>query len=192
MAPRKVPSDDQLREAFSEVGDALQRAVVLSSDRVQSVLEDAVLRGRMTRRDAEELATNLVALGREQALELRTEVDAIARATAGKVAEAVDPRARSRKRRERDEAKEEQRREAARFVSAEAFANGHRPKPATTPEELTGTGALPADPSKATAKELIALVATLSPPDLKTLRAQEAAGKARATVLKAIDQRTSA
>ncbi|MFT4035435.1 MAG: hypothetical protein QM679_07655 [Patulibacter sp.] len=72
MTPRRPPSDEQIRDALGEVGDALQRAVVLSSDRVQSILEDAVVRGRMTRRDAEELASNLVTLGREQAQELRT------------------------------------------------------------------------------------------------------------------------
>jgi hypothetical protein len=185
VAPRKVPSDDQVRDAFSEVGDALQRAVVLSTDRVQSVFEDAVLRGRMTRRDAEELASSLVALGRDQALELRSEVDAIARAIPGKVVDAVDPRAKRRKKKARDEAKEEQRREAARFVNAEAFSS-------PTGTAAAADAALPADPSTATAKDLIALVATLSPADLKALRTKEAAGKARTTVLKAIDQRTSA
>jgi hypothetical protein len=195
VTPRKPPSDDQLREAFSEVGDALQRAVVLSTDRVQSVFEDAVLRGRMTRRDAEELASSLAALGRDQALELRGELDAIARALPSKVVEAVDPRAKRRKKKERDEAEEEKRREAARFVTAEAFVDkkkaAAKPVPAAAAPSTT-PGALPADPSKATAKELIALVASLSPEALKTLRTQEAAGKARATVLKAIDQRTAA
>ncbi|OMG51760.1 hypothetical protein, partial [Brevundimonas sp. ZS04] len=143
-----TPSEEQLREAFSEVGEALQRAVVLSSDRVQSVFEDAVLRGRMTRRDAEELASSLVALGRDQAQELRGEVDALARSFPAKVAdvvadaaEAVTPRARSKKRR-----------------------------------EVPDAGALPA-------KDLIGLLPTLRPAELKALRAQETAGKARATVL---------
>jgi hypothetical protein len=192
VTPRRPPSEDQLREAFSEVGDALQRAVVLSTDRVQSVFEDAVLRGRMTRRDAEELASSLAALGRDQALELRGELDAIARALPGKVVEAVDPRAKRRKKKERDEADEEKRREAARFVTAEAFAGKKQVAPAKSAASAKSTAALPADPSTATAKELIALVASLSPQDLKTLRTQEAAGKARATVLKAIDQRTAA
>lgn len=198
MAPRKVPSDDQVREAFGEVADALQRAVVLSTDRVQSVFEDAVLRGRMTRRDAEELASSLVALGRDQAQELRGEVDAIARAIPGKVAGAVDPRVKRRKRKERDEADDERRREAARFVSAEAFTGTKQPPAAGSPSAgaskpaAAAAGVLPADPAAATAKDLIALVATLSPTDLTALRAMEAAGKARTTVLAAIDKRTSA
>lgn len=157
MTPRKTPSDEQLREAFSEVGDALQRAVVLSSDRVQSVFEDAVLRGRMTRRDAEELASSLVALGRDQAQELRGEVDALARSFPARVADVVDaaaevvtPRTRSKKRR------------------------------------------APADAAALPAKDLIARVASLSPAELNALREQEAAGKARATVLRAIDAKLKA
>lgn len=217
VTPRKPPSEDQLREAFTEVGDALQRALVLSSDRVQSVFEDAVLRGRMTRRDAEELAASIVALGRDQAQELRGEVDALTRslpAIPGKVADAVDPRAKRRKRKARDEQQEESRREAARFVSAEAFAgrkpstkasadatdeapapptelSANRPKPAKVPAG-TAPGTAPADPSSLTVKEVVALLPTLSPAELQVLRTREAAGKARATVLKAIDKRTKA
>lgn len=74
MTTHSSPSDDQVRDAFGEVGDALQRALVLSTERVQSVLEDAVVRGRMTRRDAEDLAANLVNLGREQAQALQTSI----------------------------------------------------------------------------------------------------------------------
>ncbi len=224
VTPRKAPSEDQLREAFTEVGDALQRAVVLSSDRVQSVFEDAVLRGRMTRRDAEELAASIMALGRDQAQELRGEVDALARALPAipaKVADAVDPRVKRRRKKLRDEEQEESRREAARFVSAEAFAD--KPKTAkATPAKATpatpaanatpagkakpaakrkapikapaatAPGKAPADPSSLTVKELVALVPTLAPSELTVLRTREAAGKGRATVLKAIDQKAKA
>ena len=168
MTPRKTPSDEQLREAFSEVGDALQRAVVLSSDRVQSVFEDAVLRGRMTRRDAEELASSLVALGRDQALELRGEVDALARSFPARVADVVDaateavtPKARGKKRR----------------TKASPASNGT---------------AVAADATERPAKDLIALVPSLTASDLRALRAQEEAGKRRATVLRAIDAKLTA
>lgn len=169
MTARKPPSDEQLREAFSEVGDALQRAVVLSSDRVQSVFEDAVLRGRMTRRDAEELASSLVALGRDQALELRGEVDALATSFTSKVAATVDPLSKRRKKKQQDDE-----------------GDGDAAEPAASASSATP------DPSTMSAKDVIALVTTLSPADLATLREQEAAGKARATVLKAIDTKTRA
>ncbi len=176
MTPRKTPSDEQLRDAFSEVGDALQRAVVLSSDRVQSVFEDAVLRGRMTRRDAEELASSLVALGRDQALELRGEVDALARSLPARVADAVD---------------------AATEVVTTTKKVKRRSKRTAAPGGDAGeTPVAVADPPVAAAdlpaKDLIALVPSLSTSELKALRAEESAGKARATVLRAIDAKLKA
>lgn len=165
MPSRKLPSDDQLREAFSDVGDALQRAIVLSTDRLQSVLEDAVVRGRMTRRDAEELATNLVSLGREQAQELGAELDSLARSFPGKVAGKVDPRGKLRRREPADI--------EATPVDAAA------PAPAD-------------DPASLTVSELTVVVAAADAPALRQLRERELAGKARATVLKAIDRKLGA
>lgn len=184
MTPRKAPSDEQIRDAFTEVGEALQRAVVLSSDRVQSVFEDAVIRGRMTRRDAEDLASSLVALGRDQAQELRGEVDALARSLPGRVADAGA--------------------DAARLVrkgaptskpgpSKARRVNGHSPvngaKPSAPGGGVSGSHAagVPADAAERPAKELIALTGSLTATDLRALRTQEAAGKQRATVLRAID-----
>ena len=117
-----------------------------------------------------------------------------------------------RKKKQRDEEQEESRREAARFVSAEAFVGKARPAAATGSEAktkpatksaakrrapvkaapATPPGKAPADPSSLTVKELVALLPTLAPSELKVLRTREAAGKRRATVLKAIDQRTKA
>lgn len=181
MTPRKAPSDEQIRDAFTEVGEALQRAVVLSSDRVQSVFEDAVIRGRMTRRDAEDLASSLVALGRDQAQELRGEVDALARSLPGRVADASA--------------------DAARLVRKSAPTskpgptkarriNGAKPVNGTPVNGTNGAHAakgVPADAADRPAKELIALTGSLTATDLRALRTQEAAGKQRATVLRAID-----
>lgn len=171
MTPRKAPSDEQIRDAFTEVGEALQRAVVLSSDRVQSVFEDAVIRGRMTRRDAEDLASSLVALGRDQALELRGEVDALARSLPGRVADASA--------------------DAARLVRKSAPTA--KPGPVKAVPRVNGSktahsnGGVPANVAARPAKELIALTGSLTATDLRALRTQEEAGKQRATVLRAID-----
>jgi hypothetical protein len=195
VTPRRTPGDEQLREAFGEVGDALQRALVLSSDRVQSVLEDAVLRGRMTRRDAEELATHLVTLGREQALELRTALaksvgDTVASAgevvasageavaSAGEAVATAVP-ALPKKRR----AKASTNGAAPHHdEDADAAAVARLRKAATTSD-------VPADAASRSAKELIDLASTLSTSELWALRELEAAGKARATVLQAIDRK---
>lgn len=189
-----------MRDAFGEVGDALQRALVLSSDRVQSVLEDAVLRGRMTRRDAEDLATHLVTLGREQAQELRT---ALARsvgdtvATAGEavahageaVATAV-PRAKKKARRAR--ATEPTNGTNGVHAATNGITHGSvngTAHPTGHVAEAAVTSNVPDDPGARTAKELVDLTATLTNSELWTLRELEAAGKARATVIKAIDRK---
>lgn len=146
-------------EAVTEVGDKLQRAVVISTDRINSVLEDAVVRGRMTRRDAEDLAANLLG----QAQDLRGE---LARTVADKVA-----------------------------LPGKAARRRLRPSAdtqATYIDHHTGRADVPRDPASVTARELIELTATLSPAELAVLREREAAGKARATVLKAIDQQLGA
>lgn len=49
--------------------------VVLTRDRIQEVLDDAAARGRVTRSDANELATELVDRGREQTDQLMSDVE---------------------------------------------------------------------------------------------------------------------
>lgn len=203
MTPRRTPSEEQVRDAFGDVGEALQRALVLSSDRVQSVLEDAVLRGRMTRRDAEDLAGHLVSLGREQAQELRT---ALARsvgetvasvgetvatageavANAGEAVATANPLAKKRARRSRTD------RPAPAAPTNGARVNGAvngTTHPTGHVAAAAVTSNVPDDPAAQTAKALVDLTATLTTSELWTLRELEAAGKARATVLKAIDRK---
>ena len=55
---------DKSIEAFRE---ALERSITLSRDRLQEVVDDAVKRGRMTRSDANELVSRLVARGQQVA-----------------------------------------------------------------------------------------------------------------------------
>lgn len=49
--------------------------VVLSRDRIQETLEEAVQRGRITRSDANDLVVELVRRGRQQTEELLSEID---------------------------------------------------------------------------------------------------------------------
>jgi polyhydroxyalkanoate synthesis regulator phasin len=44
----------------------LTKSVMLTGDRIQEVVDDAVSRGRMTRTDAEDLVARLISLGRQQ------------------------------------------------------------------------------------------------------------------------------
>jgi polyhydroxyalkanoate synthesis regulator phasin len=58
--------EDQLLAAAASLRDMLSKGVVITSDRLQDIVDDAVRRGRMTRQDAEELVQNLIAVGRRQ------------------------------------------------------------------------------------------------------------------------------
>lgn len=65
-----TPADASV-QAFRE---ALTKSVMISRERLEEVVEDAVRRGRMTRSDAEELVSRIVVRGREQAGELLEQV----------------------------------------------------------------------------------------------------------------------
>jgi polyhydroxyalkanoate synthesis regulator phasin len=65
-------------------------AVVLTRERLQEVLDDAVDRGRMTRDDATQLLAELVSRGRRQTDDLLRELEALVTAPAGRVLREVD------------------------------------------------------------------------------------------------------
>ena len=68
--------DVALFDNFAAIRDLLAEHVVLSAERLQESLDDAVRRGRMLPLDAEELTQRLVAAGRRHADELRAEFEA--------------------------------------------------------------------------------------------------------------------
>ena len=71
-AARDVALFDQL----GAIRDVLTEHVVLTSERLQESLDDAVRRGRMLPHDAEDLTQRLVSAGRRHADELRAEFEA--------------------------------------------------------------------------------------------------------------------
>lgn len=70
-------TDQTLRESLAELRATLTRGVVLTRERINETLEDAVRRGRMTRDDAEDLAASLVGTGRKQAQDLLSDVETL-------------------------------------------------------------------------------------------------------------------
>ncbi|MGH2948599.1 MAG: hypothetical protein ACRDPC_20475 [Solirubrobacteraceae bacterium] len=62
---RRAREDDSLREQLTRLLNPMG-AMVITRDRLQEVLDDAVDRGRMTRDDATELLAELVRRGRRQ------------------------------------------------------------------------------------------------------------------------------
>jgi hypothetical protein len=71
---RATPADD-VRRNVQAVVEALSRGVVLSRDRLQEAMDDAVERGRMTRGDANALVADLLKRGREQTDGLRSDIE---------------------------------------------------------------------------------------------------------------------
>ena len=84
--------EDQLPAAAAALRDMLSKGVVITSDLLQETVDDAVRRGRMTRQDAEELAQNLVAIGRRQTLDALAELEGLVERSAKQTRRQVDAR----------------------------------------------------------------------------------------------------
>ena len=69
--------EDQLLTAIASLRDVISKGVVITSDRLQETVEEAVRRGRMTRQDAEELVQNLVAIGRRQSQDALADIEGL-------------------------------------------------------------------------------------------------------------------
>ena len=72
-----APREDQAQAALAALRDMLSKGIVITGDRLQETVDDAVRRGRMTRQDAEELVQNLYAIGRRQAQDTLTELESL-------------------------------------------------------------------------------------------------------------------
>jgi exonuclease VII large subunit len=74
-AAAAVPSTDELAANLGVLRERLVSSLTLTSDRLQETVDDAVRRGRMTRKDAEELLSTLVTAGRAQTEALLADVE---------------------------------------------------------------------------------------------------------------------
>ena len=71
-----TPADDARRNVQSAI-EALSHGVVITRDRLQEVMDDAVSRGRMTRVDANAVVQDVFKRGRKQTDELRKQAEAL-------------------------------------------------------------------------------------------------------------------
>ncbi len=69
--------EDQLLAAIASLRELLSKGVVITGERLQETVDEAVKRGRMTRQDAEELVGNLVEIGRRQTQDALAEVETL-------------------------------------------------------------------------------------------------------------------
>jgi hypothetical protein len=70
-----VPAPEDLVASLGALRERLVSSLTLTSDRLQETVDDAVRRGRMTRKDAEELLGTLVAAGRAQTEAILADVE---------------------------------------------------------------------------------------------------------------------
>lgn len=69
--------EDQLLAAIAALRDVLSQGVMLTTDRLEETVDEAVRRGRMTAQDAEDLVQNLVAIGRRQSQDALAEIERV-------------------------------------------------------------------------------------------------------------------
>jgi hypothetical protein len=67
--------DDAARANLHGLRDTLRKGVVLTSDGLKAAMDDAVKRGRLTRKDATELTQHLLSSGRSQADSFRSDLE---------------------------------------------------------------------------------------------------------------------
>lgn len=73
--PAAPPVPEDLAASLGALRERLVSSLTLTSDRLQEAVDDAVRRGRMTRKDAEELLGTLVAAGRAQTEAILADVE---------------------------------------------------------------------------------------------------------------------
>jgi polyhydroxyalkanoate synthesis regulator phasin len=74
-APPAPAATDDLAANLGALRERLVSSLTLTTDRLQDAVDDAVRRGRMTRKDAEELLSTLVSAGRAQTEALLADVE---------------------------------------------------------------------------------------------------------------------
>lgn len=179
MAANKK-SDSGLDQSIESFRTSLERTVTVSRERLQEVLDDAVDRGRMTRRDAEAVVSELIDKGRRQRDQLLDELERLGRQLS-KQSEKVARQAREVTEKPLAKAEERLRRRAK---------TGGSP---ATESGATAAASFPiADYDSLNVSEVRSRLDGLSDSELEAVRATEEAGKARKTVLSEIEKRLGA
>ena len=74
---RSAGVDDSLGATLTAIRDRLLSGVVLTGERLQETVDDSVRRGRLTRSDAEDLVSGLIAGGRKQTEDLLNDIESL-------------------------------------------------------------------------------------------------------------------
>jgi polyhydroxyalkanoate synthesis regulator phasin len=152
---------------------------MLSRDRLQEIVDDAVRRGRMTRDDANKLVNDLITRGRQYSDDVIRQLERLLE----QLARELDTRAGSTRRRATAAAGR-----AARAARDAADAPLARADQLRRRAGVTAGGPITAY-DQLTANQIKARLSDLSPAELRQVRTREQRGKARKGVLDAIERR---
>lgn len=202
---------EEVAANFAILRDRLVSSITLTTDRLQDTVDDAVRRGRMTRKDAEDLLTALISAGRAQSEALLADLEQLLgrgpgmRIRTAEHAETVRRTVDAARRRVARGGGEAAEPEAAKPAETETRKPAPKaaPKPPapkeSAPEPATSEAAAPKRASRGgfpiegyddlTAAEIAKRVKDLTPAQLRKVRDREQAGRARKSVLAAVDRK---
>lgn len=95
QTPDAQSREDQLLAAIASLRDLVSKGIVITADRLQETVDEAVRRGRMTHQDAEELVQNLVQISRRQTQDTLAEIEDIVGRSAKQTRRATRSRVKS-------------------------------------------------------------------------------------------------
>lgn len=193
-ADTAAPSrSEQSVQAFRE---ALEATVTIPRERLQDAVDDAVRRGRMTRRDAEELVDRLVTRSRQQADDILGQLEDVVtqlRDDAGRQRRSA-ARKTARARRELEDAADKARDEVgSRAETARKQVVGAVDTPLAAADRARRKARVPGFPISAydqlSIRQVDSRLGDLSRDELRKVRDYERAHKARKGLLRSIDRR---
>jgi polyhydroxyalkanoate synthesis regulator phasin len=176
-APEPPPTADAHEDAARAAGhtlrDLLTRGVVITGDLLQETVDEAVRRGRLTRRDAEDLVQNLLQISRRQTQDMLAELEALVERSTAETRRLTNDRVKS-------------------VAAAARRAPGADRALRTVDRARRVAGVGPAFPimryDELTAAQVNDRLGDLSPPELRKVRDHERRNANRKSVLAAIEK----
>ena len=194
--PKAGRSAGRPDKSVEEFRSALERSVTLSRERIQEVVDDAVERGRMTQRDANDLVSKLVTRGRKESKQLVKELESLleqARKELDKRSREAQRRStKARRRVEKETTKARRQVKAAAGKAARGARDAADEPLARADAARRRAGVPPSFPitgyDELTAAQIGRRLGELSKPELRKVRTHEKNGKGRKSILDKIDK----
>jgi polyhydroxyalkanoate synthesis regulator phasin len=188
-APPQAEASPAVEKSVQAFRNALEHSVTVSRERLQDVVDDAVKRGRMTRRDAEELVSRLVTDARSQTDGLLNDLEQLVARARRETRKATKPvRKRTTAAAQRAQRQLEGARDTAasrvRKVTDEPLAQADRLR------RQAGIGKFPITAyDHLNARQIIARLPDLSKDQLRKVRDYESTNRGRKGILGAVDRK---